>query len=169
MKKAFWILILSFAIISCGDDSSNTDNSSVKPVGLLVGNVAPNFITKDINGINVELNKLRGNVVLVDFWASWCGPCKQTKPEIVKIYNQYKDKNFKLISVSFDHDYNKMIEYINENKMVWTQIHDTNHDVNQHYNVQGIPHSYLINKKGEIIFANHPLMVNLSKLIEDNL
>lgn len=174
MKKIILALFALAILVSCGegDSTSNppTDNSSKyesnQPIGLLKGNQAPLFRTKDLDAKIVELKTFRGNVVLVDFWATWCGPCRQSVPELVKMWEKHKNSGFQIIGVSFDSQRSVLEDYIEDFNMSWIQTHDTEYLVNQYYDIKAIPHAYLLNKRGEIAYTGHPLAVDLEHLVD---
>ncbi len=116
---------------------------------------APNFALLDVNGKAVKLSDFRGNLVLIDFWASWCGPCRQESPNMVKLYNTYKNKNFTILSVSLDDDPAKWKEAIQRDGLLWkTHVSDLrgwSSGMPQLYGFDGIPYTVLVNPDGKII------------------
>jgi thiol-disulfide isomerase/thioredoxin len=116
---------------------------------------APNFALLDVNGKAVKLSDFRGDLVLIDFWASWCGPCRQESPNMVKLYNTYKNKNFTILSVSLDEDPAKWKEAIQRDGLVWkTHVSDLRgwkSGMPQLYGFDGIPFTVLVNPEGKII------------------
>lgn len=116
---------------------------------------APNFALLDVNGKAVKLSDFRGNLVLIDFWASWCGPCRQESPNMVKLYNTYKNKNFTILSVSLDEDPAKWKEAIQRDGLLWkTHVSDLrgwSSGMPQLYGFDGIPYTVLVNPDGKII------------------
>ena len=116
---------------------------------------APNFALLDINGKAVKLSDFKGNLVLIDFWASWCGPCRQESPNMVKLYNAFKNKNFTILSVSLDEDPVKWKEAIQRDGLVWkTHVSDLRgwkSGMPQLYGFDGIPFTVLVNPEGKII------------------
>ena len=117
--------------------------------------VAPNFALLDVNGKTVKLSDFRGDLVLIDFWASWCGPCRQESPNMVKLYNTYKNKNFTILSVSLDEDPAKWKEAIQRDGLLWkTHVSDLrgwSSGMPQLYGFDGIPYTVLVNPDGKII------------------
>ncbi len=119
-----------------------------------VGTLAPEINLPDTSGNMVALSSLHGKYVLIDFWASWCGPCKESLPGLVKIYEKYKDKNFTVFSVSLDKykpDWEAAIQHFN---MPWTQVSELKYwssKVVSLYNFDGIPFTVLVSPDGKII------------------
>jgi peroxiredoxin len=123
---------------------------------LIAGTPAPLFTQNDTAGNPVSLSSFRGKYILLDFWASWCGPCRQDNPELVKIFNDFKGKNFTILGISFDEMDGKKswIKAIKEDQLNWTQVSDLKHWDNQLvklYGVGAIPQSFLIDPNGIII------------------
>lgn len=115
------------------------------------------FSQKDINGKTVTLSDLKGKYVLVDFWASWCGPCRAENPNVLKAYNKYKDKNFTVLGVSLDNDDAKWRKAVKEDNMPWLQVRDVNgyeNPLKVFYTINAIPYTFLIDPKGKIIATN---------------
>jgi peroxiredoxin len=118
---------------------------------------APDFTQPDTNGTPVSLSSFRGKYVLVDFWASWCGPCRQENPNVVKAYNQFKDKNFTILGVSLDKNKNAWLEAIKQDGLAWSHVSDLkywNNEAAALYQVQSIPYNVLIDPTGKIIAEN---------------
>jgi len=118
------------------------------------GNVAPEFSLNTKDGEAVALSSFRGKYVLVDFWASWCQPCRKENPNVVKAYKAYKSKGFEVFSVSVDQDAAKWENAVKEDGLVWAQVRDAAGDVAKMYAIQSIPTTFLLDKEGKIIAKN---------------
>ena len=122
------------------------------PVG--VGKQAPEITLPDVNGKEVSLSSLKGKYVLVDFWASWCAPCRRENPNVVSAYNTYKDKNFTVLGVSLDEKKEDWLQAIKDDGLTWTHISDLKgwqSVVVRTYMIQGIPTNVLLDTDGKII------------------
>ena len=119
-----------------------------------VGTVLPEFKQNDENGKSVNLSSLRGKYVLIDFWASWCGPCRAENPNVVKAFNAFKSKGFTILGVSLDQDKAKWLDAIKKDGLTWTHVSDLkfwNNAVAQQFGIQSIPANFLIDPNGVII------------------
>jgi peroxiredoxin len=124
-----------------------------------IGAIAPEFTQADTSGKAVSLNSFRGKYVLIDFWASWCGPCRKENPNVVKNFQQYKDKNFTVLGVSLDRPNAKeaWLKAIHKDGLDWTQVSDLkfwDNEVAKQYGIRSIPQNFLLGPDGKIIAKN---------------
>lgn len=125
----------------------------------LVGSVAPEFTLPDPAGKPIALNSFRGKWVLVDFWASWCKPCRMENPNVVAAYRQFKNKNFTVLGVSLDRPEGRedWKQAVQQDKLEWTQVSDLKFwesAVVPMYNIQGIPYNVLLDPQGKVVAEN---------------
>jgi peroxiredoxin len=122
-----------------------------------IGTMAPDITMPDVNGNNFSLSSLKGKYVLVDFWASWCGPCRGENPNVVAAYNKYKNKNFTILGVSLDKTKDAWLEAIKKDGLTWTHISDLkfwDSEAVGLYGFNGIPYNVLLDPTGKIIADN---------------
>jgi peroxiredoxin len=122
-----------------------------------IGVIAGDFSQPDVNGKIISLSSFRGKYVLLDFWASWCGPCRSENPHVLKAYNEFKDKNFDVFAVSLDDKKDNWLKAVKEDGLPWTQVSDLNGFKNiaaQAYAISAIPQNFLIDPSGKIIASN---------------
>lgn len=124
---------------------------------VVVGAVAPEITLPQQDGTPLTLSSLRGQFVLIDFWASWCRPCREENPEMVKLYQQYHDKGFEILGVSLDESRDQWTQAINKDGLPWSHVSDlkgTGSVAVQLYNVQAIPMTVLLDGDGKVIALN---------------
>lgn len=124
---------------------------------LMPGVAAPEIVQKNPDGKELKLSDYKGKIVLIDFWASWCGPCRRENPNVVRVYNKFKDKGFEIFGVSLDKSKDKWIKAIEKDKLTWPHVSDLKGWGSKHakdYGVTGIPQTFLVDKEGKIIAKN---------------
>ncbi|MEI7726167.1 MAG: TlpA disulfide reductase family protein [Bacteroidota bacterium] len=136
-----------------------------------VGQIAPDFTMNDSTGKPVSLSSLKGKVLLVDFWASWCGPCRAENPNVVKAYQAYSNKGFDILGCSFDQNRDKWIKATKDDKLTWNHVSDLKGWANaagKLYGVNSIPANVLLDKDQKIIGRNlrgEELMKKLAEVL----
>lgn len=130
-----------------------------KMKSVAIGAIAPDFAMADTSGKMVKLSSFKGKYLLVDLWASWCGPCRGENPNVVRTFNKYKDRNFTVLGVSLDRPdaKDKWIKAIKDDGLTWTHVSDLkfwNNEVAQMYGVQAIPQNFLLDPNGKVIAKN---------------
>ena len=134
-----------------------------------VGSKAPDIVLPDANGSVVSLSSLKGKVVLLDFWASWCGPCRINNRKMVPVYNKNKDKGFEIFSVSLDDNKSSWSRAIEQDNMKWLHVIDTKaatgNELTQTWKIAYIPATFLLDKDGKIL-AKNPEAADVEKLLK---
>jgi len=141
MKK---ILFVAVVIVS-----SFTGKAQIK-----IGGSVPEISLPNVKDSIVNLSSYQGKVVLIDFWASWCGPCRATNPSVVRLYNKYKDRGFEVFGVSIDSKKDAWLKAIRQDKIKYIQVNDNggwNSKVAEKFGVDQIPTNFLLDKNGNVV------------------
>lgn len=121
------------------------------------GQMAPDFTQNNTDEKPVKLSSTRGKYILIDFWASWCGPCRQENPELVNVYQEFKNNNFDILGVSLDNDRGKWLKAIENDQLTWMHVSDLkgwDNAVAKEYIIQSIPYNFLLDPEGKIVAKN---------------
>ncbi|MFT3682542.1 MAG: TlpA disulfide reductase family protein [Ferruginibacter sp.] len=141
-------------VVTSYNKAMQQEAGAAKSNTVSVGSMAPEIALPDVNDKIFSLSSLKGKYVLVDFWASWCGPCRAENPNVVQAYNNFKDKNFTVLGVSLDKTKAAWLEAIKVDNLTWTHVSDLkfwNSSVVGPYGIDGIPYNVLVDPQGKII------------------
>lgn len=156
MMKKYLILIsaltISFISVACSDDvKENPDNRELSSGSIESAEKAPDFSLTSTNGESIKLSDYQGKVVILDFWATWCPPCRKGIPDLVEIQNEFKDDVI-VIGVSLDDDTkSEVVPFMKEYGINYPVVYGDNKVVTDFGSINAIPTSFIINKKGEIV------------------
>jgi thiol-disulfide isomerase/thioredoxin len=142
LKKIIPVLVLSLIVIHSNAQLPNITDPRVS------------IKLPTVKGDSLTLASVKGKVILLDFWASWCGPCRFANRQLVKLYAKYKAKGFEIFSVSLDEDKGDWKKAITKDKITWLQVNDPrgwNAQTAVNWNISQLPTTYLINKKGDVV------------------
>jgi peroxiredoxin len=141
-------------VLPVGQGTLVRNVEKVKLLGIFVGKPAPEFAATTLDGKSFKLADLRGKVVLVDFWATWCGPCVAELPNLKKLHDEYADQGLVVVSISFDRSADATRRYAAEKQMSWTQIWAEKANkgpLAELYGVNAIPATFLIGPEGKVV------------------
>lgn len=166
----------SYQLLSADLQNSNVGRNLaqlIESFRLKEGATAPAFAQMSVDGDVINLSDYRGKYVLIDFWASWCVPCRHENPTLVKAYNQYKNQNFEILGISLDEDREPWLKAIEEDKLEWDQVSDLKgwrNEVAVQYGIRAVPASFLIDPEGKIVAKNlrgEALLELLAKVLQN--
>ena len=121
----------------------------------LVGQVAPDFALKSSTGENLRLSEYRGNVVMINFWATWCGPCRQEMPLLDELYTRYERVGFSLLGVNIDDDSRRAMQMIEDLGVSFPVLFDARKEVSKLYEVEAMPVTVLVDREGNVRYVHH--------------
>jgi len=132
-------------------DKVKAEAGSTEEVAPRIGNRPPNFTLQDLQGRTVELGSFSGKVIFINFWATWCAPCRAEMPAMERLYQDFKDKDFIMLAISEDLEGKPVVKpFVEEFKFTFPILLDPDLAINDRYEVRGIPTTFLIDKKGAI-------------------
>jgi thiol-disulfide isomerase/thioredoxin len=140
MKKIFFALLVIISV---------TSKAQIK-----VGGTVPEITLPNAKDSIVNLSSYKGKVVLIDFWASWCGPCRASNPSVVRLYNKYKSKGFEVFGISIDSKKDAWLKAIKQDKIKYIQVNDNggwNSKIAERFGIDQIPTNFLLDKKGNVV------------------
>ena len=145
LKTFFLVFCITVISISAKSQTPNITDSRL------------DFTLPDMKGDSLRLSSMKGKVFLLDFWASWCGPCRYSNKNLIKLYSKYKQNGFEILSVSLDDSKKEWMKAVNKDKITWLQINDSRGwDARSatKWQVDAIPASFLIDKNGDVVAIN---------------
>jgi len=147
------LVILIFSTLSFSSEMGREElflKIGIQPIE--GGSKAPNFYLEDLKGKKLELKNFKGKVVFLNFWATWCGPCKEEMPSIEILYQQFKEKNFVFLTISVDYEGKKPVkEFIEKQRYTFPVLLDPKCEILDLYGVKGIPTTIIIDKNGKMV------------------
>ena len=147
-RAKYLILVFMFFLLSACTSGQNTDTIAASTPK--VGDFAPQFLLKLFGGKEIKLTDFKGSPVLMNFWASWCGPCRKEAPELERVYKKYKDKGVVFIGITVSDWKEKSLEYIKEFGITFLNGADETGKIAEEYKIYGVPKTFVIDKEGRI-------------------
>jgi thiol-disulfide isomerase/thioredoxin len=127
----------------------------------------PEVTLPNLNGQDIELTSYHGNILLVDFWASWCAPCREKHPDLIKLKSEFENSEFEIVSVSIDDDKTKWLQAVEKDQLDWLNLIDLDKQLHDKLGISAIPFNYLLDKKGVILGVNLSLVEIRRKLTQE--
>ena len=151
MKKLLFALMISVAMFSACKNEKQAQKPAVPVSAAVEGSQAPDFSVKDLSGAEVKLSSLKGQVVMVNFWATWCPPCKEEIPSMMKLDKSMAGKPFKMLAISIDEGGKEAVAaYFKKSGLSLPAYLDTDAKVSQLYGTTGVPETFIVDKTGKI-------------------
>lgn len=153
MKKSAFIFCLFLLMVMAPGSPGNTRAEAISPLNAdsILNSRAPDFSLKDLNGINIPLSSFKGKVVLLNFWATWCPPCRDEMPALNKLYHALKNRGLEVVAVSTDRSINDIKNFIKKNKVDFPVLFDADRSTARLYRVFSMPTTFLIDRSGKIV------------------
>ncbi len=148
VQKYILVLLSSIVILSANSASAGIDTK------IKENNMAPNFTLKSILGDNLRLSEYRGQIVLINFWASWCAPCRQEMPALEALYQEYKDIGFTIFGINVDNEQEKGIAAAAQANVNFPILFDANKQVSEKYDVQAMPTTVVVGRDGTVQYVH---------------
>lgn len=146
VRSIYVLFLLTFFLLFSVPDVSSMET------GPAVGKLAPSFELKDMKGDQVKFDKFKGKVILLNFWATWCGPCRKEMPAMHTLYSAYKDRGFVVLAISIDPSVKPVRKFIKKKKLTFPVLMDSDKEIYfDHYAVFTLPMSFLIDRNGVIV------------------
>lgn len=146
------ILVLLFSLCLTAEEGEGDLFSKIRINPIKGDKKAPDFSLKDLNGKKVELKQFKGKILFLNFWATWCGPCKEEMPSLEVLHQQFKEKSFVLLTISVDYEGEKPVqEFINKHRYTFPVLLDPKCETLDLFEIKAIPITFLVDKKGKMI------------------
>lgn len=153
LPAVFFSLFGLLLLTAMGPSGQTPSKGTVSPfeIEALVNSKAPDFVLRDLSGKEVSLTSLKGKVVLINFWATWCPPCKHEMPSFNKLYQEMRGKGLEILAISTDSSINLVHEYAKKNHFDFTILFDEGRKVTKQYKVFSMPTTFLVDRNGIIV------------------